>query len=175
MFYRIAALKLAKKKEAAKSGTMKSERLKKLESELEDLEQWMSLGLVPKKDVEKHKEEIRTLKSKIVEEKDRLRFLKESGELEEYVTPKRAAARQAYAEPHTLPDMEMGGENMTDAGLDMETEAYDMETVTEEETEGSGGTEEETAVEEEEDEEDPFSDRNRWKRGILEDPDRDNW
>ena len=32
---------------------MKSERLKKLEADLEDLDQWMSLGLVPKKDVEK--------------------------------------------------------------------------------------------------------------------------
>ena len=82
----------------------------------------MNLGLVPKKDVDKHKEEIRSLKTKIDEEKERLRFMKESGELEEYVTPKRSPARQAYAEPHTLPDMEMG-DNMTDAGLDMETEA----------------------------------------------------
>ncbi|HLB53421.1 MAG TPA: hypothetical protein VJK48_06925, partial [Chlamydiales bacterium] len=100
--------------------SMKSERLKKLELELEDLEQWMRLGLVPKKDLDKHKEEIRSLKGKIEEEKERLRFLKESGDLEEYVTPKRSAARQAYAEPHTLPDME-GGEQFTDAGLDMET------------------------------------------------------
>lgn len=157
---------------------IKSERLKKLETELEDLEQWMNLGLVPKKDVEKHKEEIRSLKLKIDEEKERLRFMKESGELEEYVTPKRSASRQAYAEPHTLPDMDMG-DNMTDAGLDMETEAYDMETIAEDETEGgtSGAATEEgesTLVEEEEDE-DPFSDRNRWKRGILEDPDSDNW
>jgi hypothetical protein len=155
---------------------MKSERLKKLETELEDLEQWMNLGLVPKKDVEKHREEIRSIKLKIDEEKDRLRYLKESGELEEYVTPKRSPSRQAYAEPHTLPDMDMG-DNMTDAGLDMETEAYDMETITEEETEGGAGggaTEEEATVVEEEDE-DPFSDRNRWKRGILEDPDADNW
>jgi hypothetical protein len=157
---------------------IKSERLKKLETELEDLEQWMNLGLVPKKDVEKHKEEIRSLKLKIDEEKERLRFMKESGELEEYVTPKRSASRQAYAEPHTLPDMDMG-DNMTDAGLDMETEAYDMETIVEDETEGgtSGAATEEgesTVVEEEEDE-DPFSDRNRWKRGILEDPDADNW
>jgi len=156
---------------------IKSERLKKLETELEDLEQWMNLGLVPKKDVDKHREEIRSLKTKIEEEKERLRFMKESGDLEEYVTPKRSAARQAYAEPHTLPDMD-GGENMTDAGLDMETESFEMETVAEEETE-SGGTgaateEEGTPVEEEEDE-DPFSDRNRWKRGILEDPDADNW
>ncbi len=155
---------------------IKSERLKKLETELEDLEQWKNLGLVPKKDVEKHIEEIRSLKGKIDEEKERLRFMKESGDMEEYVTPKRSPARQAYAEPHTLPDMEMG-DNMTDAGLDMETESYDMETITEEETEsGSGGTEEgEGTVVEEEDEEDPFSDRNRWKRGILEDPDADNW
>ena len=35
-----------------------------------------------------------------------------------------------------------------------------------------GSTEESTFVE---DDEDPFSDKNRWKRGILEDPDADNW
>lgn len=157
---------------------IKSERLKKLETELEDLEQWMNLGLVPKKDIDKHKEEIRSLKTKIDEEKERLRFMKESGDLEEYVTPKRSAGRQAYAEPHTLPDMDAGSDNMTDAGLDMETESFEMETVTEEETEsgsGSGSTEEEGTVVEEEEDEDPFSDRNRWKRGILEDPDVDNW
>lgn len=155
---------------------IKSERLKKLETELEDLEQWMHLGLVPKKDIDKHKEEIRSLKAKIEEEKERIRFLKESGDLEEYVTPKRSAVRQAYAEPHTLPDME-GGENLTDAGLEMETESFEMETIPEDETEsgGSGTTEEEGTILEEEDDEDPFSDRNRWKRGILEDPDADNW
>ena len=74
--------------------------------------------------------------------------------------------------------MDAGGENMTDAGLDMETENFEMETVTEEETEsgaGGGATEEEGTVVEEEEDEDPFSDRNRWKRGILEDPDADNW
>lgn len=155
---------------------MKSERLKKLETELEDLEQWMNLGLVPKKDMEKHKEEIRGIRSKIDEEKERLRFMKESGEMEEYVTPKRNPSRQAYAEPHTLPDMDMG-DNMTDAGLDMETDSFDVDTVTEDETEGgtSAGTEEEATVVEEEEDEDPFSDRNRWKRGVLEDPDVDNW
>ena len=154
---------------------IKSERLKKLETELEDLDRWLQLGLVPKKDLEKHREEIRSLRTKIDEERERLRFMKESGELEEYVTPKRSASRQAYAEPHTLPDMDMG-ENMTDAGLDMETEAYDMETITEDEqTESGSSTEEEPTVVEEEDDEDPFSDRNRWKRGILEDPDADNW
>jgi hypothetical protein len=153
---------------------MKSERLKKLETELEDLEQWMGLGLVPKKDAEKHKEEIRSIRSRIDEERERLRFMKESGEMEEFVTPKRNPARQAYAEPHTLPDMEVG-DNMTDAGLDMETENFDMETITEDEAEGGGADEEVTVPEEEEEDEDPFSDRNRWKRGVLEDPDADNW
>lgn len=153
---------------------MKSERLKKLETELEDLEQWMNLGLVPKKDVEKHKEEIRSLLSKIEEEKERLRFMKENGELEEYVTPKKSSARQAYAEPHTLPDMDIG-ENMTDAGLEMETETYEMETITEDETSGGTATVDEEGTSPEEDDEDPFSDRNRWKRGILEDPEADNW
>lgn len=153
---------------------VKSERLKKLESELEDLEQWMSLGLVPKKDLEKHKEEIRLLNDKIEEEKERLRFMKENGELEEYVTPKKSSARQAYAEPHTLPDMDIG-DNMTDAGLDMETETYDMETMADDETEsGTMSGEEEGSFLEEEDE-DPFSDKNRWRRGILEDPEADNW
>lgn len=153
---------------------IKSERLKKLETELEDLEQWMNLGLVPKKDIDKHKEEIRSLNTRIEEEKERLRFMKESGELEEYVTPKKSQGRQAYAEPNTLPDMDLG-DNMTDAGLDMETETYEMETVTEDDTEsGSSSTEDEGTMLEEEDE-DPFSDRNRWKRGILEDPDADNW
>ncbi len=156
--------------------SMKSERLKKLETELEDLEQWMNLGLVPKKDMEKHKEEIKGIRSKIDEERERLRFMKESGEMEEYVTPKRTN-RQAYAEPHTLPDMDMG-DNMTDAGLDMETESFEVDTTTEEETESGGtsaGTEEEATVVDEEEDEDPFSDRNRWKRGVLEDPDADNW
>lgn len=156
---------------------IKSERLKKLETELEDLEQWMQLGLVPKKDIEKHREEIRSLTMKISEEKERLRFMKESGDLGEYVTPKRTNARQAYAEPNTLPDMEVS-EGMTDAGLDMETESYDMETVSEDETDGGGGgggTEEGEGTLIEEEDEDPFSDRNRWKRGILEDPESNNW
>ncbi len=53
---------------------MKSERLKKLETELDDLEQWMTLGLVPKKDVEKHRDEMRVLKSRIEEEKNVFAF-----------------------------------------------------------------------------------------------------
>ncbi len=56
--------------------SLKSERLKKLENELQDLQQWLTLGLVPKKDMEKHKEEMLVLEKKIKEERERLRFLK---------------------------------------------------------------------------------------------------
>jgi hypothetical protein len=154
---------------------MKSERLKKLESELQDLEQWLKLGLVPKKDLEKHKEEMHALQEKIQEEKERLKFLKESGELEEYTPPKRPAhARQAFQDAHSMPDVEVAEEGFTDAGLDMETESFDLETTTGEETEEGAVSEEESPLEEEE-EEDPFSDRNRWRRGILEDPDANEW
>jgi len=153
---------------------IKSERLKKLETELQDLEQWLKLGLVPKKDLEKHKLEIKLLYDRVEEEKNRLRSLKESGEMEEYTPPKRSPhGRAAFQEPHSMPDMEMGDEGLTDAGLDMETESYDTETISGEET--SELEEGEGAVEEEEEEEDPFSDRNRWKRGMLEDPDARDW
>lgn len=146
---------------------LKSERLKKLETELLDLQKWLDLGLVPKKDLEKHNEEIVLIKQKIEEEKERLRFMKETGDMQDYVAPKKAPAKQVYPEPQTLPDMEVGGVD-TDLGLD-ETETFEVDTGEQEEF-----TEVATLSEEEE-EEDPFSDRNRWKRGILEDPDADNW
>jgi len=89
---------------------MKSERLKKLELELQDLEQWLNLGLVPKKDIEKHKVEINTLQKKIADEKHRLQALKESGEAEEFSVPKRnPQARQPYQEPHTMPGVGIDG------------------------------------------------------------------
>jgi len=150
---------------------LKSERLKKLENELTDLEQWLKLGLVPKKDLDKHREEMRHMQSKIEEEKERLRFLKESGEVEEYVSPKRSA-RPSFQEPQSLPDMEAAGEGFTDSNFDVETESFDVETST-----GEEGDEEQDDLPfaEEEEEEDPFSDRNRWKRGVLEDPESRDW
>jgi hypothetical protein len=156
---------------------MKSERLKKLETELEDLEQWKKLGLVPKKDIVKHEEEIRLMRTKVEEEKERLRFMKESGEGEEFTAPKRGNAKQPYTEPQTLPEMEM--DNMTDIGLDLETENFEEVTVSEEEpgavTEEAPLQEEIEEEEQSEEAEDPFSDTNRWKRGVWEDPDSDNW
>ena len=148
---------------------LKSERLRKLEKEHQDLKQWLNLGLVPKKDIEKHQKEIKMLIHKIAEEKKRLQELKESGDMEEYVAPKKnPSGRQAYQEPHTMPGMYVHPSDMTEAGLDLETETYENDTPT---TSGGEDGEENTTVEEE----DPFSDKNRWRRGILEDPDSDSW
>ena len=155
---------------------IKSERLKKLEGELNDLQQWLKLGLVPKKDVEKHKEEISAIQSKIEEEKERLHFLKESGEAEEYVTPKRASMRSGYTEMPTIPDIDIGetAASMTDTGFDLETETGEMETtsVIEERDEAD---EENKEAEEPEEEDSFFSDKNRWRRGGIIDPDADEW
>jgi hypothetical protein len=154
---------------------IKSERLKKLESELADLEQWLKLGLVPKKDIEKHKEEIASVLAKIEEEKERLQFLKESGEQEEYITPKRPTARAGYTEMPTIPDIDMGetAGGLTDGGFDMETDAVEVESSVIEEREEA--EEETTRTEDEEEDESYFSDKNRWRRGGIIDPDADEW
>lgn len=157
---------------------IKSERLKKLEIELNDLEQWLKLGLVPKKDIEKHKEEIIGIQSKIEEEKERLQFLKESGEAEEYVTPKRPSVRTGYTEMPTIPDIDIGdtAAGLTDTGFDMETEAGEVESSVIEEREDADEEKEADEEEEEEEEDDSFfSDKNRWKRGGIIDPDADEW
>ena len=131
------------------------------------------MGLVPKKDIEKHKMEIDALKKRVDEEKHRLQAIKESGDSEEYSVPKRnPQARQAYQEAHTMPGVEIeGNSGMTDAGLEIESEtSFDTEATTVSDDESP---EETTTIVEEED--DPFSDKNRWRRGILEDPDGDSW
>lgn len=164
---------------------IKSERLKKLEIEINDLEQWLKLGLVPKKDIPKHKEEIIAVQEKIQEEKERLQHLKESGEAEEYVAPKRSSTRTSYTEMPTIPDIEMGetGAGFTDAGFETETEGFTSTTLNgEDEEAGSEETEEadagRTENEDKEEEEDDsyFSDRNRWRRGgMIIDPDANEW
>lgn len=154
---------------------IKSEKLKKLESELIDLEQWLKLGLVPKKDVEKHKEEITGVKARIEEEKERLQFLKESGEAEDYVAPKRTPPRAGYNDMPTIPDIDLAGDSVggTDTGFDMETEVGDGDHTSEEkEEENEDKTDRD---EEEEEDESYFSDKNRWRRGGIIDPDANDW
>lgn len=164
---------------------VKSERIKKLESELQDLEQWLKLGLVPKKDIEKHKEEIRSIQNKIEEEKERLQFLKESGESEEYITPKRNTQNRAgYTDMPTIPDIDAGetAGGFSETGFDMDTEMVETESSVfddqEEEateTEGVAHEEKEEHSESEEEDESYFSDKNRWRRGGIVDPDADDW
>lgn len=158
------------------SAAVKSDKLKKLETELNDLTQWLKLGLVPKKDLDKHKTEMKALEAKIEEEKHRLLALKESGEAEEYVTPKRNPSQRAmgYPDTATIADIDLTEESsgMTETTYEMETETMETESYSDEKKEGEAA--EELLAEEDEEEEDPFSDKNRWKRGVL-DPDADNW
>ena len=152
----------------------KSERLKKLESELADLQQWLKLGLVPKRDIDKHKEEIQAISAKIDEEIERLQFLKERGDAEEYVAPKRNNTRAGYTEMPTLPDVEVGetqaaGYKETSFGIDTENGEFES-------TQGDGDADEDEDQTFNEDEESYFSDRNRWRRGRnIIDPDADEW
>jgi len=64
--------------------------------------------------------------------------------------------------------MEEGG-GTTDTGLE-----NDSPTTFETES-GTVADDDESATTISEDEEDPYSDKNRWRRGILEDPDSDSW
>jgi hypothetical protein len=166
--------------------SIKSERLKKLESELTDLEQWLQLGLVPKKDLEKHKEEMRSLQNRIEEEKERLQFLKEGGETEEFIVPKRGPSKAGYAEMPTIPDVDLAesSSGLTESGFDRDTsfEETTLEGETEEgEIYATGEFDEAEGIkpgeekDEEEEDESYFSDRNRWKRGGIVDPDADEW
>ena len=160
---------------------IKSERLKKLETELNDLEQWLKLGLVPKKDIEKHKEEILAAQAKIDEEKERLQFLKSSGEAEEYITPKRPATRAGYTEMPSIPDIDIGESagSISDTGFDMETDAMEVESSVIEEKDDSesdqSAVDDDDADDDDEEDESFFSDKNRWRRGGIIDPDADEW
>jgi len=161
---------------------IKSERLRKLEAELQDLKQWLQLGLVPKKDIEKHKEEIQGLETKVYEEKERLQFLKDGGEAEEFIVPKRGAQKAGYNEMPTISDEGEGGSGLTEGSFDMETyfsdETFDEETDADANTEGHEEGREKTErakTDTELEDESYFSDRNRWRRGGIVDPDADEW
>ena len=149
---------------------MKSERLKKLEAELSDLEQWMKLGLVPNKELERHSEEIEAIKKRIDEEKERLQFLKESGEIEEFSAPRRGPTKTVYPDTPSMSDVEVN--ETTEGGFDVE-----QETATESSDDTQAGGSETSSDDDErfEEEDDPFSDKNRWKRGGIIDPESNDW
>ena len=144
---------------------MKSERLKKLETEIKELKKWLDLNLVPKKDLEKHNIEISALQAKIDEEKKRLDYLKPSGDVEDFVMPKKGQTKQVY-EPQSMPDVDFdknSHDSDSDSDFDMDTSAsFEADHTTLFDIEMAGGKDIATA--EYEAEEDPFSDKNRWKR-----------
>lgn len=151
---------------------LKSERLRKLEKELEDLKQWLRLGLVPKKDIDKHKSEIQILEKKMNEEKSRLVYLKENGKMEEVIISKKPlGARQPFQDPNTMHDLaNITTEDLTETEYEVDNTSHEADaTFTEDSEEAS--PEDRTIYEED----DPFSDKNRWKRGVLENPDEDSW
>lgn len=153
---------------------VKSERLKKLEQELTDLEQWLKLGLVPKKDIERHKEEIEAIKAKIDEEKERLHFMKTSGEDEDYSGPKRPQSRTTYTEMPTIPDIDVAE---TGAGVHETSYEATYDNTESDQTSIDEKDEEEDITVLDEDDESIFSDKNRWRRGAREirDPDEIEW
>ncbi len=148
---------------------MKSERLKKLENELKDLDHWLNLDLVPKSDLEKHKLEIETTKIKIADEKKRLLFLKENGDLEDLTMPKKNQGKNLL-EAQSIPDvntndMTQADTTVSDSFEPDHTTLFDVEL---------GGQEKTTSDGEQED--DPFSEKNRWRRSLeISDPDSDDW
>lgn len=151
---------------------IKSERLKKLEKELEDLKQWLNLGLVPKKDIKKHHTEIKAIEERIAEEKERLQFLKESGDFE-YTAPKRQQ-RTAYTEMPSLPDIDPAETSgHSEGGFDVASDSEGSNSIISE----SDDTDEadDSSDDDMADEESYFSERNRWRRGGIVDPDADDW
>ncbi len=149
---------------------IKSERLKKLEKELEDLEKWLKLGLVPPIEEKKHRLEMESIKKKINDEHQRLQHIKDQDDGNEFVIPKKnQAPRTVYQEHHTIPGVNEDTSNFTEASIDLTTETSEVETST---TYADMNTAANTTIS---DDDDPFSDKNRWKRGILEDPDVDAW
>lgn len=163
---------------------IKSERLKKLETELNDLTQWLKLGLVPKKDVKKHEEEIKAVEAKIQEELDRLQFLRENGEADDgQQTPKRGPTRTAYTDMPTIPDLDVPDTAMgyTETGLDNDQESSIGHTGSssrikdDDDDEATSSDDDDEYTESDADEESYFSEKNRWKRGGIIDPDADEW
>ena len=153
---------------------MKSERLKKLETEIKELKKWLDLDLVPKKDIEKHNIEISALQGKIDEEKKRLDYLKPSGEVDDFMMPKKGQPKQVY-EPQSMADVDFE-KNSDNSNFDMDTlTSFEADHTTLFDIEMAGGGDKATA--EYESDEDPFSDKNRWKRtkDLPEDDYDDSW
>jgi len=150
---------------------IKSERLKKFEIELSDLEQWLRLGLVPKKDVEKHKQDIQTLIQKIANEKERLESSKNNESVStEHFAPKQSNKPKSYEEVILL-DNEESVENLPCSEFDLNEEGSEVENSIFKEIDA----ERNFSTEPEADDELDFSDKSRCGRLKNVDPDNEYW
>lgn len=155
----------------------KSDRLRKLEAELQDLEHWLKLDLVPKKDLKQHKDEIKAIQKKIEEEHSRMQNSKDSGQ-DEYITPKRQNQRPAYSENPTISGIDVDNEsNFSDTGMDNESDAGTDDSAYHDEDEDStsvGTDEDEPRRKKKDIDEDLFSDKGRYRSGFR-DPDAEDY
>lgn len=165
------SLKLLKCLKFFSKGAMKSEKLRKLEIELADLQKMFEHDLVPKKEREKYQVEIEGIRAKIEEEKQRLQYLKESGEVEDFIAPKRNKQNQGY-DPQSMPEIGVEEDHSEISYMDERSYEDDDPSTLFEDEEFEEGSEKGS----QEYDEDPFSERNRWKRArMIQDPERDDW
>lgn len=150
---------------------IKSDKVKKLEAELGDLQNWLDLGLVPNKDLVKHKEEIAALQKRIEEERGKLTESKDGNEPEEYIAPKRTQAKQPFSESTNISDVDVDNSSVEEDEEEEDSSSPSDGFITDDDDDEDEDEDDVIDV----DEDDPFSDRNRWRRGVLEDPDADNW
>lgn len=151
---------------------MKNEKIKKLEKELSDLEKWIQLKLVGEKDLKRHEQELKDLRKKIEEEKQRLIALKETGNVEEYPVPRKPAQKQLYEQP-SISDIDNDAE-LSETDFDTESHTMEMDHSSlfdlDINEEGKSSHHREYDVDE-----DPYSEKNRWKRSTeFPDPDNDD-
>lgn len=143
---------------------LKTDRLRKLETELEDLNKWLTLGMVPKKDIEKHKEEISFVQDKINDELAKMEHMRQNGHPEEFVTPKRQSSKLVLNDGPSISDMDV-------------REDYDEMSASDDATYDSQVSSSETQSDEtqRDDDNDPFLERNRWRKREIIDPEVDDW
>lgn len=142
----------------------KTDRLRKLETELEDLEKWLTLGMVPKQDIPKHNEEICLVRERIEEELAKIEHIRLNGHPEEFITPKRQSSKLVLNDGPSISDLEVGEDHEDSSVSDDET--YDSQS-------SASETREET--QRDEDDQDPFHEKNRWKKREIIDPEVDDW
>lgn len=156
-----------------KSKKLESEKLRKLEAELADLSKIFERDLIPKREKEKHRLELENLKLKIEEERKRLLYLKESGEVEESLQMRRPQKFQNY-DPRSMPDIGFEDEQTEVSYIEDVSYEDDPSTLwVEEDILDEGGSDRSSS---DEDDGDAFSEANRWKRARqMADPDYQDW